>query len=125
MAQILNFYLDDSGTRHPDRNPGTRASHGYDWFALGGILIDDRDEEKARELYADFRAKWKIDYPIHSVDIRGKRENFLWLLRSNEGQRNAFYEQLYQFMREAPVLGLACVIDRPGYNGRYKEKYGD
>lgn len=23
-----------------------------------------------------------------------------------------------------PVVGLACVIDRPGYNARYREKYG-
>jgi hypothetical protein len=28
-------------------------------------------------------------------------------------------------MRRAPALGLACVIDRPDYNHRYKEKYAD
>jgi hypothetical protein len=27
-------------------------------------------------------------------------------------------------MRDAPVIGLACVIDRPGYNERYRAKYG-
>ena len=26
-------------------------------------------------------------------------------------------------MRDAPVIGLACVIDRPGYNHRYKAQY--
>ena len=35
-----------------------------------------------------------------------------------------FYEDLYQLLRAAPVTGLACVIDRPGYNARYREKYG-
>jgi hypothetical protein len=27
-------------------------------------------------------------------------------------------------LKSAPVVGLACVIDRPGYNARYGEKYG-
>ena len=26
-------------------------------------------------------------------------------------------------MRDAPVTGIACVIDRPGYNARYEDKY--
>ena len=26
-------------------------------------------------------------------------------------------------MRDAPVLGIACVVDRPGYNERYEEEY--
>jgi hypothetical protein len=27
-------------------------------------------------------------------------------------------------MKSVPVIGLACIIDRPGYNARYREKYG-
>jgi hypothetical protein len=27
-------------------------------------------------------------------------------------------------MATSPVLGIACTIDRPGYNHRYREKYG-
>lgn len=26
-------------------------------------------------------------------------------------------------MRDSPVTGIACVVDRPGYNARYQEKY--
>ena len=26
---------------HPDHDPGKRAAHAYDWFALGGILVKD------------------------------------------------------------------------------------
>jgi hypothetical protein len=36
---ILNLYLDDSGTRHPSKKPGKKAAHGFDWFALGGVLV--------------------------------------------------------------------------------------
>ncbi|MDF0582075.1 DUF3800 domain-containing protein [Bradyrhizobium yuanmingense] len=39
---LLHLYIDESGTRHPDR-PGTEAKHGNDWFAMGGILINDED----------------------------------------------------------------------------------
>lgn len=31
----------------------------------------------------------------------------------------------YCLMRDAPVIGLACVIDWPGYNKRYAEKYAE
>jgi nicotinamide riboside kinase len=46
------------------------------------------------------------------------------LEEKGEAERQAFYESLYQMMKAAPVIGLACVIDRPGYNHRYLEKYG-
>lgn len=51
MPQVVNFYLDDSGTRHPDHAPGKRAAHGYDWFALGGVLVKEEEEKKPRGLY--------------------------------------------------------------------------
>ena len=38
--------------------------------------------------------------------------------------RDEFYETLYQLIKSAPAIGLACVIDRPGYNARYLEEYG-
>ena len=125
MVSTLNFYLDDSGARHPDRNPGTRADHGYDWFALGGVLIEDEAEERARSLHAAFCERWRIDYPLHSVDIRGRTGNFLWLLTAKNERRDAFYEELYQLMRSVPALGIACTVDRPGYNARYKERYNE
>jgi hypothetical protein len=123
MPKVVNFYLDDSGARHPDHDPGKRAAHGYDWFALGGILIKDEDEESARELHKQFCDKWSITDPIHSVEIRGCTGNFLWLMELSKPRRESFFEELYLLMRAAPVTGLACVIDRPGYNARYAEKY--
>lgn len=125
MADILNFYMDDSGPRHPDRDPGKRPGHGYDWFSLGGILINDEDEPAARNLYSEFCNGWRITYPLHSVEIRGKTENFLWLMHVSQDIRDRFYEELYQLLRAIPALGFACVVDRPGYNKRYREKYGN
>jgi Protein of unknown function (DUF3800) len=125
MPNVLNFYLDDSGTRYPDHKPGKRAGHGYDWFALGGILIENEREPEARKLHSDFCAKWKITYPLHSVEIRGKTKKFRWLQECGEGESRAFHEELYLLIKSVPVIGLACVIDRPGYNARYKEKYSD
>ncbi len=125
MPKVFNFYMDDSGPRHPDNNPGKRAKHGYDWFALGGVLVNNEDERTARDLHARFCAKWGITYPLHSVEIRGRTDNFLWLLDSDQEKKEAFYEDLYCLMRDAPVIGIACVIDRPGYNHRYLEKYAD
>jgi hypothetical protein len=116
--------MDDSGTRHPDYDPGKRAAHGYDWFALGGILINEAHEHYARALHSLFCKEWKITYPIHSVEVRARNERFLWLEKLSGSEREKFYESLYQLMKAVPVVGLACVIDRPGYNHRYREKYG-
>lgn len=120
---ILNLYLDDSGTRHPSKKPGKMPAHGYDWFALGGILISDEDEAEARRLHAEFVAKWGIETHLHSSEIRSKNEGFLWLRGKTPEEQAAFSEDLYCMMRDAPVTGIACVIDRPGYNARYAEKY--
>jgi hypothetical protein len=123
MPNTINFYLDDSGARHPDNDPGKRAAHGYDWFALGGVLVAEEDEAEARRLHREFCERWEISYPLHSVDIRGRTEDFLWLLTAEKPRAEQFFEELYQLMRNAPVIGLACTVDRPGYNHRYQEKY--
>lgn len=124
MSSVLQFYMDDSGTRRPDHDPGKRPKHGHDWFALGGVLINKEDEGQARDLHQSFCREWLITYPLHSVEIRGRTGNFRWLAESEPTRAEAFYEGLYQLMRAAPLLGLACVIDRPGYNHRYLERYG-
>ena len=48
MVEVYSLYLDDSGTRRPTNKPGKKAEHGYDWFALGGVLLREEDEEPAR-----------------------------------------------------------------------------
>ena len=120
----MHFYMDDSGTRNPDRHPGRVPAHGYDWFALGGVLIREDDEMPARAAYEDLRDRWKITSHLRSADIRSKAGPFAWLGKVEEAERNKFLEELYQLMARISVIGHACVIDRPGYNSRYLEKYG-
>lgn len=124
MPNTINLYLDDSGTRYPDHAPGRLPKHGYDYFALGGVLIKEEDENIARELYSNFCKKWQINYPLHSVDIRGKQKQFKWVGNLTENKQVLFYEELYQLLAQSPVIGIACIIDRPGYNHRYLERYG-
>jgi hypothetical protein len=115
--------MDDSGTRHPDHNPSL-PTHGHDYFALGGILVKQEDETIARQLHSNFCQQRDINYPLHSVEIRGKSENFAWLGKLNKDELGLFIEQLYQVLEKSAIIGIACVIDRPGYNYRYREKYG-
>lgn len=124
MVAVSTFYIDDSGTRHPDHQ-AHEAHHGYDWFALGGVLIDDDQLPSANAQIAAFRLRWPQlgTAPLHSYEIRGRHENFAWL-GNDAGVRNQFLGELEQLLFALPVIGIACVIDRPGYNHRYREKYG-
>lgn len=119
MPRILNFYMDDSGTRSPNRKPLSQIAKTRDFFALGGILINEEDEAPARKLHADFCSRWAIDYPLHSVEIRHSTGKFIWLRRGDtEYQR--FMNDLTDTLLKLDVLGIACVIDRPGYDARYR-----
>lgn len=123
MPVTLNLYLDDSGTRHATHKVGKKAAHGYDWFALGGILVQSDEEEVARASHYAFCKKWEISAPLHSSEIRSRNENFEFLRGLEADKLSLFYEELYGLMRDVPVIGIACTVDRPGYNGRYLEQY--
>jgi hypothetical protein len=116
--------MDDSGTRHPDRKPGRAAAHGRDWFVLGGILIAGEDEESARGACSAFCSRWGITAPLHSRDIRASAAAFAWIGATDEVTRGRFMTELSELMLGLPVVGHACVIDRPGYNYRYLPMYG-
>lgn len=124
MVAITTFYIDDSGTRHPDHKPHL-AHHRNDYFALGGILINDEDRTYAESLIDQFCQRWPQlgDAPLHSVEIRACSRNFKWLGKDEEVKQK-FFSDLETMLFALPVIGLACVIDRPGYNKRYVEKYG-
>jgi hypothetical protein len=126
MPKVLNYYLDDSGSRHPDRSDIKSDKHKRDWFALGGILIAEEDEPAARSLVENFVGRWPQlqGRPLHSVELRHKTDSASWLCTVSESVQNKFFKELDQLTASLPVHGLACVIHRPGYNARYKEKYG-
>ncbi|MGH9906054.1 MAG: DUF3800 domain-containing protein [Pyrinomonadaceae bacterium] len=121
MPKVLNFYLDDSGTRHPDHKP---VRQGRDWFALGGILLWEGDEDELRRKHTEFCGRWRIASPLHSSEIRCGSKRFRWLAELSEAERETFFTSLSDFLLSLPAVGLACVIDRPGYNHRYLLKYG-
>lgn len=120
----FQLYLDDSGSRMPDHKPDAARADGMDWFALGGVLIDKADRNLALEMYDAFITNWGIDYPLHSTKIRGRRDTFRWLGQDAVAAER-FHRELGEMLIGMPLTGIACVIDRPGYNARYAEKYGD
>lgn len=115
------LYIDDSGSRFPDKHDMECRNDGMDHFALGGILIAVEDKKALQEAYISFCKKWNIDYPLHSTKIRGMRNNFSWL--EGGAKKDVFYSELDSFLISLPVIGFAAVIHRPGYNERYNEKY--
>lgn len=119
---LFNLYVDDSGTRHPDRV--LVEAHKGDWFALGGVLLKADDEVEARQLHQAFCARWAITVPLHSVKIRHRNAEFAWLKSAPSERVQEFYKDLTDTLLAMPVLGHACVIDRPGYRARYFERYG-
>lgn len=123
MPHVINFYVDDSGTRMPNRKALEFDTRRHEFFALGGVLIAEENESAVRAAYDSLCRNWSITYPLHSVEIRHSSHAFSWLKRgSNEYER--FMRDLSRFLTAIDVVGLACVIDRPGYDARYREKYG-
>lgn len=126
MRAEYHFYMDDSGSRDPDRNRNTDTTKP-DWFALGGLLINSADVTAAKDAITAFRARWgEMDgEPLRSYDIRNKTGRFRWLASLSRERHSEFMNDLTSLIASLPIHVLACVIDRPGYNKRYMEVYGD
>jgi hypothetical protein len=123
MPKVMSLYLDDSGTRNPDRKLPKKFMF-RDWFTLGGFIAKEEDEGAIETTHATFCEKWGIDYSLHSYDIRSETNDFTWLTASGERERDRFLRELGAMILDVPVVGHACVVDRPGYNTRYRDKYG-
>lgn len=121
----MTLYIDDSGSRHPDRNPGdTLPKHGYDWFGLGGVMVRDDEEAAVRQEHAALCNEWGLDAPLHSTEIRNRSGHFAWLGQLPTAKRDAFLEALARLVTGPQLTAIACVVDRPGYNHRYRDIYG-
>ena len=120
--KFSTLYLDESGTREPDKKPS--SSTGEDWFGIGGVLINDEDVVSANVVIEDFRTRWtQMGYaPLHSSEVRSGKGSFAWLSDCAE-VREIFLTDLAKLLVQLPVIGFACVIDRPGYNKKYEELY--
>ena len=113
--------MDDSGSRFVNKPQPPRAD-GMDYFALGGVLIDEADIGEVLASHAAFLARWDLSAPLHSTKIRGHRGAFSWL-SNDQARTNAFFADLEDFILGAPIISISCVIDRPGYVARYAEKF--
>lgn len=122
MPKAVHFYIDDSGTRTIDREPTPFDPNKPNHFALGGILVLEEDEAAVRSAHHELCSKWKIDYPLHSVDIRHGSSRFSWLRRDSP-EYEPFMRDLTNALTRLPITALACVMDRPGYDRRYRETY--
>lgn len=124
VVAAMNLYLDDSGTRHPDRDQGRRPAHTHDWFGIGGIVVRDDAEEAVRAQHRALCAKWQIDYPLHSAEIRASAHNFKWINALPSDRKAELMADLGALVTHPSLIAGACVIDRPGYNHRYGPRYG-
>jgi hypothetical protein len=122
MVRTVHLYLDDTGSRKLDHKPNYRPPR-FDFFGLGGVLVDEEDEGAARDLHRAFCAGWAIDYPLHSSSIRSRHKRFAWLRDLSKSDLERFQASLEEFILAWPVVCIAAIIDRPGYNARYAAKY--
>jgi len=60
MPPPVHFYMDDSGTRDPDRKQTPFDPKHPDHFSLGGVLILEEDEGTVRASHAQFFDGWGL-----------------------------------------------------------------
>ena len=111
------FYIDETGNRNPDQKPDKNRQN-RDWFGIGGILVKSEDVQDCKDKRQSFVDKWGITAPLHMTDILGNHKKFSWLGRLPDEERHKFWGEYKTFLALAPVMGLACIIDRPGYVAR-------
>lgn len=124
-APLLHLYIDETGIRNPDHKPDPNSTR--DWFALGGIIIKAEDEDGAKSAHQDFYHRWPaMRCPLHMTDMLSERKGFAWLGKLGTDDIDRFWSEYRRFLTSLPVLGAACVIDRPGYTARgYTSLHGD
>lgn len=117
------LYLDDTGSRSLHKEPSEARQDNMNCFGLGGILVKGEDDEAIYQAHTSFCQEWKIDYPLHSTKIRGRRGNFGWLSQPEEA--GYFMPALREFLLAQPFLATAVIIDRQGYFQRYRDQYAE
>lgn len=123
---VYHLFLDETGSRHLDKLAKTANTHPT-WFALGGILVKDEDQTKCKELFQAFCTAWPLlAPPLHLTDMRARRKHFSWLEKISKSEQDRFWAEYHAFLTALPVIGMACVVHRPGYLARgYGSRPGD
>lgn len=120
------FYVDDSGSRDPDRKPRQDVQEP-DWFALGGVIVAASRKDECDEAISNFRRSWPQleGRPLHSYEIRNKSDSFRWLKNLPDVELHDFYQGISDLLKSLPIVVAGCVVHRPGYNNRYFDQYGE
>lgn len=121
MSKKYVLYFDDTGSRDPDKTDYPDREDDMDCFGLGGFLLKEEDIPELRAKHTAFCEQWSITYPLHSRRIRGGRGKFSWLKKPENAR--LFFPSLDEFIFSLPLVGIAAVIDRPGYLARYKDRH--
>ena len=126
MGSTLTYdlYVDDSGSREPDRRHPQMREDGVDAFALGGVLVPAERTTEIVRAVQELVASLRIDYPLHSAEIRCRRGNFCWV-EQDVPRTKTLYDGIDEIVSALPGWITATVIHRPGYNDRYRDVYGD
>jgi len=89
-------------------------------------MIRGEDNDAARSLVESFSKTWGLRHPAHITDMMAEKKGFAWLGKTTQKERDKFWEDWRFVLRNAQVIGLGCVISRPGYVARgYLQKYQD
>jgi len=114
------LFVDDSGSRFPDH----RIVEGkeFDCFALGGVLINKKDIPNIIFQHKEFCREWNVTVPLHSYEIRNATKGFSWIGKTDE-IKYRFWRAVGDFLIDLPVVAFATVVDRSGYNIKFKDKY--
>lgn len=125
MPRPYTLYIDETGNRHPDK-ASDKSRVGRDWFGYGGVLIRGEHNDDARNLVSAFSNKWNLRKPAHMTDMLSERKGFSWLGKISQERRDEFWRDWRSVLINAEVIGIGCIIDRPGYINRgYLEAHED
>ncbi|MFC7333942.1 DUF3800 domain-containing protein [Rhodocista pekingensis] len=120
----FDLYVDDSGSRMPDRVAPLPRADGVDAFALGGFMIPAEQAGMVHAEVANLVGRYDLAGPLHSHEIRCRKGVFAWLGQDRD-RAARFQADLSDLIARLPIHVTACVVHRPGYNARYRALYGD
>ena len=121
--ESIHLYIDDSGARNPDHRASALDSQ-RNWFALGGVVLNAENSKRISDDFRAIAAEFEITTPMQSSKIRMRKAEFSWLAH-DEDKASRFYSALDGFFADIPAYIAGCVVDKNGYEKRYKEKFGD
>lgn len=125
MLRPYTLYMDETGNRNPDKKADASRLN-RDWFGFGGVLIKGEDNDTARQLVGQFAEKWNLKKPAHITDMLSQNKGFSWLGKVSQETVENFWSDWRDVLCSSPLIGIGCVVDRPGYVARgYLEKHKD